>query len=74
MVPLGDLPYIIFFCRWISLHEITEGEKLKTSKGSVGIKNITKQPKPHVGKVYNLKIRGSDRYMVGKDAIIVRDY
>ena len=29
---------------------------------------------PYVGKVYNLKVEGSDRYLVGKDAIIVSDY
>jgi len=27
-----------------------------------------------VGKVYNLKIKDSDRYLVGKDALIARDY
>jgi hypothetical protein len=35
---------------------------------------MTKRPTPYVGKVYNLKVEGSDRYLVGKDAVIVRDY
>ena len=29
---------------------------------------------PYTGKVYNLKVADSDSYLVGKDAIIARDY
>ncbi len=68
--------------QWVSLQNLITDQilpsgkttRLKTSKGSVGIVSITKRPMPYVGKVYNLKIKGSDRYLVGKDAIIVRDY
>ena len=59
---------------WLSLHDLKEGKRLKTSKGSVGIKSIGKRQKPCTGKVYNLKIENSDQYLVGEDAIIVRDY
>jgi len=60
--------------QWISLKELKAGIKLKTSKGSIGIMSVTKRPVPYTGNVYNLNIAGSDRYFVGKDAIIVRDY
>jgi hypothetical protein len=67
--------------RWISLQNLIAGQilpsgrtRLKTSKGSVGIVSITKRPMPYVGKVYNLKIKGSDQYLIGEDATIVRDY
>ena len=60
--------------QWLSLHDLKSGMKLKTSKGSIRIKNITKKPEPYFGKVYNLKIEDSDRYLIGEDAIIVRDY
>lgn len=60
--------------RWISLQNLKAGINLKTSIGSIGIKNITKRPMPYIGKVYNLKVKSSDRYLVGKDAIVVRDY
>ena len=60
--------------QWISLKELNAGIKLKTSKNSIGILNVTKRPLPYVGKVYNLNIAGSDRYTVGKDKIIARDY
>lgn len=62
------------FGQWISLQNLKKGTKLKTAKGTVGIINITKRPLPYAGKVFNLKIDGSDRYLVGKDAIVVRDY
>ncbi len=60
--------------RWISLQELKAGTKLQTSNGLIEIISVTKRPMPYVGKVYNLKIEGSDRYLVGEDAIIVRDY
>ena len=60
--------------KWISLKDLSKGLKLKTHNDSLAIKSITKQPKPFAGKVYNLKIKDSDQYMVGTDAVIVRDY
>jgi hypothetical protein len=60
--------------QWLSLKNLKAGTKLKTSKGSIEIKSITKRPMTYAGNVYNLNIAGSDRYLVGKDAIIVRDY
>jgi parallel beta-helix repeat protein/predicted outer membrane repeat protein len=59
---------------WLSLHKLKAGTRLKTLRGSIGIKSVTKQPSPFTGKVYNLKIQGSDQYIVGQDMIIVRDY
>lgn len=60
--------------QWISLQNLKPGTKLKTSKDKIEIINITKRPKPYIGKVYNLNVADSDRYLVGKDAVIVRDY
>ena len=60
--------------QWISLQDLKAGIKLQTPKGSIGIISVTKRPIPYTGKVYNLKIADSDRYLVGKDAIIARDY
>jgi parallel beta-helix repeat protein len=60
--------------KWLSLHKLKAGMRLKTLKGPIGIQSITKSPYLYTGKVYNLKIRGSDRYMVGKDMVIVLDY
>ena len=59
---------------WVAVQNLRMGTKLQTPNGSIGIVSITKRPMPYVGKVYNLKVEGSDRYLVGKDAVIVRDY
>ena len=60
--------------QWVAVQNLKAGTKLQTPKGSIGIVSVTKRPMPYVGKVYNLKVAGSDRYLVGKDAVIVRDY
>ena len=60
--------------QWAALQNLKAGTKLQTSKGSIGITSVTKRSMPYAGKVYNLKIEGSDRYTVGEDAVIVRDY
>jgi len=60
--------------RWIAAQNLTSGLRLKTLTGTVGIKSVTKRAVPYTGKVYNLKVKGSDQYMVGKDVVIVRDY
>jgi hypothetical protein len=59
---------------WVAVQNLKTSTKLQTPKGSIGIVNVTRRPMPYVGKVYNLKVEGSDRYLVGKDAVIVRDY
>ena len=60
--------------RWVSLQNLKTGTKLQTAKGSIGIISVNQRPMPYVGKVFNLKVEGTDRYPVGEDAIIVRDY
>jgi hypothetical protein len=60
--------------KWISSKNLEAGMKLRTAYGIIGIKSVTKQPENFTGKVYNLDVKRSDRYMVGMDAVIVRDY
>jgi predicted outer membrane repeat protein len=59
---------------WAALQDLRAGMSLRTATGSVAIAAVSKRPTPYVGKVYNLKIENSDSYLVGKDALIVRDY
>jgi hypothetical protein len=59
---------------WVAVQNLKTSTRLQTPKGLIGIVNVTKRPMPYVGKIYNLKVEGSDRYLVGKDAVIVRDY
>jgi formylglycine-generating enzyme required for sulfatase activity/protocatechuate 3,4-dioxygenase beta subunit len=60
--------------RWIAAQDLRNGLRLKTLNGAVTIKNVTTRTTPFVGKVYNLRIKRSEQYMVGKDGVIVRDY
>ena len=60
--------------QWISAPNLESGHKLKTLNGTVTVKSVTVRPVPYIGKVYNLKIRNGEQYLVGKDGIVVRDW
>jgi len=60
--------------RWIAAQHLTSGLRLRTYGGTIAIQSVIVRAVPYVGKVYNLKIKNSDMYFVGKDAVIVRDY
>jgi hypothetical protein len=59
---------------WIAAQDLKSGLSLRTVQGTVRIKSVTVRAAPYTGKVYNLKIKNSDEYIVGRDAVIVRDY
>ncbi|MHC4425864.1 MAG: zinc-ribbon domain-containing protein [Planctomycetota bacterium] len=71
---VGAHCFLLDFGQWIAAQNLRSGLRLKTLTGTVGIKSVTKRAVPYTGKVYNLKVNSSDQYMVGKDAVIVRDY
>jgi len=48
--------------------------KLKSLNGTIAIKSVVTRATPFAGKVYNLKVKSSEKYMVGKDGVIVRDF
>jgi prepilin-type processing-associated H-X9-DG protein len=58
--------------QWVAAQNLTRSLRLKTLTGTVGIKSIS--TRSYTGKVYNLQVKSSDQYMVGKDAVVVRDY
>jgi hypothetical protein len=60
--------------KWIAAQNLKSGLRLKTQTGTAVIKSVTKRTVPYTGKVYNLKVKNSDQYIVGKDMVIVRDY
>lgn len=60
--------------QWVAAPNLRSGLRLKTQSGTVSIKHIAVRAVPFVGKVYNIKIKGSDQYFVGIDRVIVRDY
>jgi prepilin-type N-terminal cleavage/methylation domain-containing protein len=60
--------------QWVTAQQLRSGMTLKTQNGTIGIKSVTTRSMPYTGKVYNVKVNSSDQYMVGEDAVIVRDY
>jgi len=60
--------------QWASVQELTSGSKLVSLEGPVIVDRVVKRALPCVGKVYNLKVMNSERYLVGKDGIVVRDW
>jgi prepilin-type N-terminal cleavage/methylation domain-containing protein len=60
--------------KWIAAPNLQGGMKLKTMNGAVSIKSVVLRTNPFIGKVYNLKIRDSEQYLVGKDGVVVRDW
>jgi hypothetical protein len=60
--------------QWIAAQDLRSGLRLKTLSGTVGIKSVATRATPFVGKVYNLKVTGTDQYLVSEDGVIVRDY
>jgi prepilin-type N-terminal cleavage/methylation domain-containing protein len=60
--------------RWASVQELTSSSKLVCLEGPVAVDRVVKRELPCMGKVYNLKVKNSDRYLVGKDGIVVRDW
>jgi prepilin-type processing-associated H-X9-DG protein len=60
--------------QWVAAPNLKSGLKLKSLNGPIGIKSVVKRAMPLVGKVYNLKVKSSNRYLVGEDGVVVRDY
>jgi len=57
---------------WIGAEDLQSGMTLKTLNGTVNIQSVTTSS--YTGKVYNVNVNNSDQYMVGADAVVVRDY
>ncbi|MBA7475927.1 hypothetical protein ES707_11302 [subsurface metagenome] len=60
--------------RWVAAQNLQSGMKLKSLNGTVAIKSVVKRAMPFVGKVYNLKVKDSEQYLVGEDGVVVRDW
>ena len=60
--------------RWARVQELTSGSKLVSLEGPVVVASVMKRPNLVFGKVYNLRVKNSEQYLVGKDGIVVRDW
>ena len=60
--------------QWVDIRNLTSGSKLMSINGPITVTSVVKRAMPFVGTCYNLKIKDSERYFVGKDGVIVRDW
>ncbi|MDP7014540.1 MAG: hypothetical protein QGG36_01940 [Pirellulaceae bacterium] len=60
--------------QWVAAPSLQSGMRLKSLDGAVAIKSVEIRTMSRIGKVYNMKISGSDQYLVGQDGVVVRDY
>jgi len=60
--------------KWVEAQNLQSGMKLKSLKGAVAIRSVVKRALPFVGKVYNLKVKDGEQYLVGEDGVVVRDW
>jgi prepilin-type N-terminal cleavage/methylation domain-containing protein len=74
-ISVADTHYFLLDSgRWAPVQELKSGSKLVSLEGPVTVNRVVKRKLPCVGKVYNLKVRNSEKYLVGKDGIVVRDW
>ena len=71
---VGNHCFMLATGEWIAAQNLKSGLSLRTLHGTIRIKSVTARATPYTGKVYNLKIKNSNQYFIGRDAVIVRDY
>jgi prepilin-type N-terminal cleavage/methylation domain-containing protein len=74
-ISVADTHYFLLDSgQWAAVQELASGSKLVSLEGPITVNRVVKRVLPCVGKVYNLMVRNSERYLVGKDGIVVRDW
>ena len=72
-IAVADSHYFLLYSgKWVSAENLASGSELATLEGPVTIKSVEKSTSS--GAVYNLRIKDGQRYLVGKDGIMVRDW
>ena len=59
---------------WAPVQKLASGSKLVSLEGPITVVCVVKRAMPRIGKVYNLKVKDAERYLVGKDGVVVRDW
>jgi len=58
---------------WKKVEELSAGMQLQSMNGPITIKSVVKKAMPYLGNSYNLMLKGSEQYFVGKDGIVALD-
>jgi prepilin-type N-terminal cleavage/methylation domain-containing protein len=71
---VGEHRFMLDSGQWAAVNHLNSGMKLMALNGPVSITKVVKRQIPFVGRVYNLKIKDGEQYLVGADGIVVRDW
>ncbi|MHC4555665.1 MAG: prepilin-type N-terminal cleavage/methylation domain-containing protein [Planctomycetota bacterium] len=74
-ISVADLHFFLLDSgQWVPVQELKSSSKLVSLEGPIAIKSIVKRAVPFAGKVYNLKVKNGQQYLVGEDGVVVRDW
>jgi len=74
-ISVADLHFFLLDSgRYAPVQELARGSRLVSLEGPITVRCVVKRAMPCVGKVYNLKVKDGEKYLVGKDGIVVRDW
>ncbi len=71
---VGSHFFLLDSGRWVSVAELRAGSVLRTHGMPMQVLLVIPHRGPYVGTVYNLKVPDSHQYLVGRAAVVVRDY
>jgi prepilin-type N-terminal cleavage/methylation domain-containing protein len=71
---VGSHVFLLNCGTWVRLENLRAGSLLRTQSGPIQVLAALRHNQPYVGTVYNLKVRDSDHYFVGRAGVVVRDY
>lgn len=71
---VGSHIFLLDSGRWVRVEELRAGSVLRTHGAPMRVLLAIPHPRPYVGTVYNLKVKDSHQYLVGRAGVVVRDY
>jgi hypothetical protein len=71
---VGSHVFLLDDATWVRLEDLRAGSVLRTHGAPLRILAALRHDQPYVGTVYNLKVRESHQYFVGRAGVVVRDY
>jgi len=71
---VGSHVFLLDGGAWVHVESLRAGSVLSSHAGPVRIVAAIRESQPYVGTVYNLKIKDSNHYFVGRAGVVVRDY
>jgi prepilin-type N-terminal cleavage/methylation domain-containing protein len=71
---IGSHLFLLDGGTWATVQKLEPGSVLRTMDATVRVAAVLELAEPYIGTVYNLKIKNSDRYLIGRAGVVARDY